>query len=516
MSDSLVTIVTVLFFLTVLAAEVPVAFALLTSGALGLYLLGGWAPTDGVLGALPFTTTSTYELVLIPMFILMGVLVSETGIAEEIYGTANRLVGRLPGGLAMAALVACALFGGISGSSAADVATIGRITLREMRRHGYSVAFAAAVVAAGGTVAILIPPSIVMVIYGILTQESIGKLLLAGLVPGILSSAAMMLTAYLLVRRGLAGAHADDLAVPTPSLSDLPGGPSEGGQSVPLEPGAVLSGGHGIGAPALARPRISLIRMANRAVTNVMPSASAGAVRASHGGLRLRVGRVSGVLYAGVLFAVVMGGIYTGVFTATEAGAVGAFAALILGLGKWYLDRARQPRRYGFLGVVVSGLSETAVVTGMIFAILVGGAIFTQFLLTAGLPSQFTSWVVGLDAPPIVIVGLIIAILIPLGMLLDGLSILLITVPLAYPVITELGYDGIWFGVLMVMAIEVGLITPPVGINVYIMAGLEPSLTAESIFRKVMPFVATQICLMAIFIAFPPIITWLPGLAHGS
>lgn len=492
-SETLAIVLALSFFLVLLMTQVPVAFSLLVAGAAGLFLLDGWRPAEGVLRALPFTTTAAYSLVLIPMFVFMGVVVSETGIAEEIFNTSNRLVGRLPGGLALSTLVACAFFGGISGSSAADVATIGRISMREMRRYGYERYFAASVVAAGGTVAILIPPSIVLVIYGILTQESIGQLLIAGIVPGTLTLLAYMGVVLLQVRRKRAYLSAAGKDAPEPhgalaGIATVVAGRQEA---------AVLSG----------EPR-------SPATAPFISDSTGGAIPASPPEREPVAGGLGGALYAASLFVIVIGGIYIGFFTPTEAGSVGALAALLLGA----LSLARKRRRdIAIPTLVARALRETVSVSSMIFAILVGGSIFTQFLLAARLPQEVTRSVTSLDLPPILIVALIIAMLIPLGMLLDGLSMLLITVPLAYPiVVTELGYSGIWFGVLMVVAIELGLITPPVGLNVYVIAGIDKTLRAERIFVGVLPFVGALTVLMTLFLIFPEIVTWLPDLTQAQ
>lgn len=449
MSPLIVLGFVLVIFVVLLSIQVPVAFALLSAGALGAVLTDGWSPALSALASVPFSGTAKYSLILVPMFIFMGVIVSETGIAREIYNAAHHLVGRLPGGLAMAAIVACTFFGGISGSSAADVATIGRISIREMRRHGYSSSFAAAVVAAGGTTAILIPPSIVLVIYGIIAAEPIGTLLLAGIVPGILTGVAYMTWIFISEARGRA--HPELLKR---IRTEVPAGNPD-----------------------------------NSATTSLLSD-------------------LIGVGLALVLFLVVMGGIYTGVFTATEAGAVGALTALILGM-----IRVTFSRRRNIWKVFKSSLLETASVSSMIFAILIGGSLFTSYVLSAGIPATFTRWVVDLPVPPIAIVVFIILMMVPLGMLLDGLSMLLITVPLAHPVITELGFSGIWFGILMIASIELSLITPPVGLNVYVIAGLDDDLTAEGTFRAVVPFIGVQVALLAVFLAFPAIITWLPATA---
>lgn len=400
------------------------------------------------------------------MFILMGVALAESGVARAIFGSVQRMMSWLPGGLAVATVAACTLFGGVSGSSAADAATIGRVSIKEMSSRGYPARFSAALVAAAGTVAVLIPPSVILIMYGILTGESIGKLLIAGIIPGILMG--LLFMAYVVIwamKRGPRLAAARPVTEPAAVAGErLPAGevtPSS-------EPGA---GTVGDGDPA-------------------------------------RAGEVAGYVglaFAGILFVVVLGGIYTGVFTATEASAFGALVALLMSV---YLLRSGWGRHF------LASLKETASVTGMIFAILLGGSIFTFFLVSAGVPRALTQWVLALDVPPLVIVIGFLALLLPLGMFLDGLSMLVIVVPLAYPTVTALGFDGIWFGVLVVVMVEVSLLTPPVGLNVYVIAGLPGSPKAGPIFASVTPFILIQFALLAVLIAFPSIVTWLPDLAR--
>jgi C4-dicarboxylate transporter, DctM subunit len=329
---------------------------------------------------------------------------------------------------------------------------VGRVSMREMRRHGYPIRMAAAVVAAAGTIAILIPPSIVMVVFGILTGESIGQLLLAGIVPGIITALVFMTYCYLRLRK------------------------------VSLVPAAVPAGG-GATPPA------------DDAEARPVPATG-------------RAARIQAVAYCAVVFVVIIGGIYSGVFTANEAGAVGAFVAAVLAV-VWTLSRRADP-----WSMLWTSLRETTVTTGMIFAILLGGGILSAFLVSAGVPSDLTRWVAQLDVPPLLVVVIILLLMLPLGMLLDGLSMLLITVPLTYPVVTDLGFNGVWFAVLVVIMIEIGLITPPVGINVFVVAGLHEEATVDDTFRGVLPFVLLDLGLIALFVAVPQIITTLPALVR--
>lgn len=439
MSVGLVVLIAVAVLVVLLLAETPVAFALAISGLAGIVLLQGTGVALSVLAATPFTATAKYGLVIVPMFVLMGLLILHAGISTDIFTLASKVVGaRVPGGLAVATVLACALFAAVTGSSVATVATIGRISIKEMVRHGYSPAFAAGVVGAAGTLGILIPPSIVLVIYGILTGESIGLLLLAGIFPGVVS--AILYAVFIVVRAKV------------------------------RDEGTVPAGG-------------------------------------VERGLSVRQG-VSTVASVALIFTIVVGGIYSGVFTATEAGAAGAFAALLL----MCVKRARRPRE---LWVGMRGaLQETASLTSMIFLLLLGGGIFSYFLVSSRTPATFTAFVLDLSAPGWLVVVLILAAMIPLGMILDGLSILLITVPLAYPIVTGLGYDGIWFGILVIKMIEIGLITPPLGVNVYVVAGVSDDVTVEQAFRGIGPFMLVDLVTVAVFFAFPGIVMWLPELAR--
>jgi C4-dicarboxylate transporter, DctM subunit len=433
--------------IALIAMKLPVGFALAISGSLGLVLVRGWSFTAATVAGEPYVSTARFSLVLIPMFILMGMLALQAGIAQDVYGFASRRFQRLPGGLGVATIGACAGFAAVTGSSAATVATIGRISINEMRKAGYSAAFASGIVAAGGTLGVLIPPSVILVIYGILTGESIGALLIAGIVPGILS--ALLYVVVILVRRR---SEIDDRY-----------------------------------AAEFARDFPALIR--EEVVSN------------SRGGVALA--------QVTILFGIVVGGIYSGIFTATESGAIAAFVALVM------LLIASVRRREQLAGGLRKALMETAALSSMIFMLLIGGALFSLFVVTGGYAQAFATWVTSLPLPGLLIIALLLLALIPLGMFLDGLSILFLTVPLAYPVVSELGLSGIWFGILMVKMVEIGLITPPVGINVYVVAGAAPGLSIEQAFKGVWPFGLMDIITVALLFAFPVIVTFLPDGVAG-
>lgn len=441
--------------LLLMVSRVPVAFALGVSGVVGIFLLQGFEVATSTLAAVPYGTAATYALTLVPMFLLMGLFVSHSGLLDEIFNVAQRLTGRLPGGLGLSAITACTIFGGISGASVADAATLGRLSIREMGKRGYEEAYAAGIVAAAGTIATLIPPSIALVVYGIVTQESVGRLLLAGIIPGLLSAVVYM------------------VVVVNAARSDRTG---RGG---------------------------------------VQPSASGVEDTQDEVGPAFAARGLAGAGTAVALFVIVIGGLYSGVFTATEAGAVGAFAALVFSGGYVLLRRFRGSVRPGFARTFFAGsLKEAAAITSMVFALIVGAALFTDYLVIAGIPTAASRWLLGLPIPPLLVVGIFLLAMVPLGMLIDGLSMLLIVTPLAYPIVSELGFDGVWFGILLIKMIEVGLITPPVGLNVYVVSGLFDTLRVEDVFRRVLPFLAADFVIVLILFFWPDVVTFLPDLSQ--
>ncbi|WP_157965436.1 TRAP transporter large permease [Euzebya rosea] len=441
MDPILVLIVALVLLVALIATEVPVAFSLLTSGAVGLVLLRDAGYAFNTVANTPYSATAVFTLTLIPMFVIMGMLVVQAGIATDVYGFAARTFARMPGGLGLATVAACAGFAAVTGSSAATVATIGRISITEMRRHGYSASFAAGIVGAAGTLGILIPPSVVLIVYGTLSGESVGQLLIAGIVPGVLSA----------VLYGVLVMYRQRVEVSPSFVFEGEG----------VESSADVSGGQGWAA----------------------------------------------VAKIAVLFSIVVGGIYSGVFTATESGAVAAFAALVLLV--WTAWRRPDMSVWGR---VRDAIHETTAVTSMIFMLLIGGGVFTFFMASGGYARDFATWIVDLPVSGIAVVIFFLLMMIPLGMVLDGLSIMLITVPLMHPVVVELGYDGVWFAILVVKMIELGLITPPVGINVYVVAGASPDLTVEDAFKGVLWFGAVDAMTIAVLFAFPALVTYLPGL----
>jgi len=467
MSTGMMVLLSMLVFIAMLGAQMPIALGLAAAGITGLLLNGGVDQTAGTLASAAYQSTSTYTLVVVPMFILMGVLVANAGVLSDLFGLAARVTRKIPGGLGIATVLSAAGFAAVTGSSAAAVATLGRLCVGEMRKHGYPLQMAAGIVAASGTLGILIPPSVVLVIYGVLTQESVGQLLFAAIVPGILTAIAYVVTIVILVvlRRRKGEVIGGD-----PRLATLP--PMAGGSQE---------------ATAVDAP--------GSFVTPTPPPTRVNRAR-----------ELESVGYIAIVFVVVLGGIYTGTFTETEAGAVGALVALLI----LFARAGRTP--IGLGRSLTSALKETSSVTSMIFALLIGGSIFTLFLVTTRVPITLTDWVGGLDVPGWVVILFFLVVLLILGALLDGVSILLLTMPLAYPVVTDLGYSGLWFGIIAVKMIEVGLLTPPFGLNVYLVSGVVDDLKVEQAFKGVVPFIVTELVVVAILCIFPDLVTWLPEL----
>lgn len=417
--------------LALIAVRVPVAVSMGVVGALGFAVLNGWSGTAFVMGSAPFQAIFPYSLSVVPLFILMGVLASHAGLSRRLYEGVYAVVGHRRGGLAMATVGACAAFGAICGSSLATAATMCRIALPEMRRHGYDDRLAAAAIAAGGTLGVLIPPSIILVIYGILTQVSIGKLFAAALLPGVLGTVLYLGAVDVQTRLN-------------PRL-----GPA--GERHPWP-----------------------VRL--RAMRRTFPVA--------------------------LLFFLVIGGIYLGWFSPTEAAAVGAFGTMILAAAGRRLTRR----------MIADTLGETATMTGMIFLILIGAAVFNYFLESTGLPQFLLAAVKGLGWNRYAVMLLLILFYLALGCFMDSLSMILLTVPFIYPLVQGLGFDGVWFGILVVTVVEMGLITPPVGMNLFVIHGVAGDLAIATIVRGILPFLLADILRLAILVAFPMLALWLPSL----
>jgi len=422
-----------LFLLMIL--RTPVAFAMLMTGFFGIWMLDGLRRAGAVLITETYSSVANYSLVVVPMFVLLGNIASEAGFSRGLYDAAHAWVGRLRGGLATASVIGCAAFSAVSGSSVATAVTIGRVALPEMKRLGYGPALSTGSIAAGGTLGFLIPPSTGFVIYAILTEESIGRLFMAGILPGLL-----MLFLFA-------------VAIWVVTLIDPAAGPR--GEPVPFA--------QRFRRLARALPLISVI-------------------------------------------VVSIGGIYLGVFTPVEASGVGAGMTLLIALASRAIDLK------GLRQAVV----DTVRTSTMLYMIVIGANVLNPFLALTGVPDGLG---VGLAALGLGAYGTLAVILLSyvvLGMFLDGLAMLVITIPIYFPVVTALGFDPIWFGVVAVIVIEMGMITPPVGLNVFVVRNVAQDVALATVFRGVTPFLVAMIICLALIVAFPQIALIIPNSMFGQ
>ncbi len=416
--------------LILLLSRMPIGLVMGLVGFAGFAYLKGLGPALGVLRTVPYGTFAEYGFSVIPLFILMGSFCFYAGLSKDLYDTVHKWIGQLRGGLAMATVGACAAFAAISGSSLATAATMGTVALPEMKRYKYDDRLATGCVAAGGTIGILIPPSVALIIYGIITEQSIGKLFLAGFIPGILEAVFYMVTIYIICTRN-------------PIMG--PRGP----------------------------------------MTSFME----------------KIVSLKDTWIVLALFILVIGGLYMGVFSPTEAAGVGAFGALLFGLGR---------RRLGWRALKDSFV-ETGKTTGMIFVILLGAMILGYFLAVSRLPFELADIIGGLAVNRYIVLGIILVFYILLGAVMDSLAMMLLTVPIFFPLVMALGFDPIWFGIIIVRTMEIGLITPPVGLNVYIIKGVAKDVPMQTIFRGIIPFLIADIAHVALLVAVPQISLFLPG-----
>ncbi|NPV03774.1 MAG: TRAP transporter large permease [Syntrophaceae bacterium] len=413
--------------------KIPVGFVMALVGLAGFAYLVTWDAALHLMAQDFFSVFGSYNLTVIPLFVLMGQLAHHSGMSSRLFHAAYRFLGSLPGGLAVATIGACAGFSAICGSTSATAATMAAVALPEMKKYNYDPALATGVVAAGGSLGILIPPSTIFIVYGIMTEQSVGKLFLAGVVPGVLMTALFIATVLLWTWR----------------------------------------------RPELAMP-------------------------GSRFTLREKVASLAGVVETLLLFAAVMGGLFMGVFTPTEAAAIGAFGTLLIALIGRHLSWK------GFSQALV----ETTRVTCMILVIVAGATVFGHFLAVTRIPFDVGAWVLGLAVPPWAVMAMIILIYLVMGCLMDSLAMIMLTIPIFFPVITALGFDPIWFGVIIVLVTGMGVITPPVGINAYVVAGVARDVPLQTIFRGALRLLAAQIATAALLILFPQIALWLPRLMH--
>lgn len=428
--------------LTVGLIGTGVLFVALFSGmpigiVMGLVAFAGFAFIKDIGGALgllqvvPYGTFASYDFSVIPLFILMGEFAFRAGLSQDLYGAVQCWLGRLRGGLAMATIGGCAGFAAVCGSSVATAATMGTVALPEMQKRRYDPALATGCVAAGGTLGILIPPSIGFIVYGVITQTSIGKLFLAGFLPGILVAGLFIATIYVICR-----------------LNPLAGPP---GDSV---------------------------------------------------GFKQKILALKNTWIVAALFVFVIGGIYVGVFTPTEAAGVGAFATFAFGIARGRLD----------WNAVKASVVSTGKATGMIFLILLGAILFSYFLSVSGLPTEVANAIGGLSINRYLVLGVIVVIYLVLGCIMDALAMILITLPIFFPLIEQLGFDPIWFGIIVTLTAEAGLISPPVGLNVFVIQGISNGVPMYTIFRGIVPFFVALLIGLAVLTAFPQIALVLPNL----
>jgi len=422
-----------LLLLVLLLSSMPVAIAMMLAGTVGFVAAVSPAAAMSMLTAEVYDTFTSYSLTVIPLFVLMGQVAFHTGISRRLFHTAYQWMGHWPGGMAISTVGACTAFGAICGSGPATAATMASVVLPEMKRYGYDMKLAAGTVAAGGTLGMMIPPSVVFIVYAILTEQSIGQLFIAGIGPGILMAVLFCLTILMLCRK-----H--------PQLG--PAGPR-------------------------------------------MP-------------LKEKLRSLAGVSEMLILFFAVIGGMFGGLFTPTEAAAIGAAGAIVIALCRKKLT----------LTMLSRSLQETVRTSCMVMFIVTGAVIFGRFLAITRIPYELASFLASLPLPAWVIMGFIILFYLAAGCFVDALGLIMLTIPIFYPVVLDLGFDPIWFGVIIVAVTQMGVITPPVGVNVYVVGGIERDIPLQMIFEGALPFLWALIASVILLILFPQITLFLPHLIH--
>lgn len=434
MSQEMIGLVGVGAMLVLIFGGMWIGLAMALVGFIGFALIGGLEGGLSLLAATAYNSVATYNFAAIPLFVFMGTLLSSTGVSGDLYNTAHTCLGRMRGGLAMATSVACAAFAAICGSSVAGAVTMGKVCLPEMKKRGYDDRLASGVVASGGTLGILIPPSIAFIVYGIITENSVGKLFMAGILPGLLLTALFIVTVAIWTR------------------IDKNAGPP--------------------GRKASAKEMLVSLK---------------------------------GTWVMVVLFLLVLGGLYVGWFTPTESGAIGSLGAILITLAN---------RRLTWKSLLEAA-KDTGMTTGKIGIMIIGAYILMRFLAITQLPNVSADYIAGLGVSPYATLAIIIVFYLILGMFLDVLSAVLFTVPIIYPVIINLGFDPIWFGVIMVIVQEAGLVTPPIGLNVFAL-GSVTDIPMMRIFRGVLPFVIAMLVCIGMLVAFPDIALLLPNGMSGK
>jgi C4-dicarboxylate transporter DctM subunit len=433
MSLTAIGLIGVVALIVLLYSNMPVGFAMGFLGLLGFSYVVNFNAGVNLLARDVWDIFSSYNLTVIPLFVFMGQIAFHAGISRRLYDSAYVLFGHRRGGLAMTTVGACAMFSAISGSTNATAATMAIVTLPEMKRYGYDMGLATGTVAAAGSLGILIPPSVIFIVYGIMTEQSIGKLFAAGILPGILLCALFMLTIHIQVMKN------PSLAPPGPKTS-----------------------------------------------------------------FKQKLKSFSGVLETLILFGMVMGGMFFGIFTPTEAAATGAFLTLLIALSR------RQLSWQGFN----QALADTTRISCMIMVIVTGAVVFGHFLAITRLPYELADWAGSLPLPAHAIMGMIILIYLFGGCFMDALAMIMLTIPIFFPLVKTLGFDPIWFGVVIVLVTEMGVITPPVGVNVYVVYGVAKDVPLEAIFRGVFPMLLALLVCNLLLMIFPQIALFLPNLMH--
>ena len=433
MSTQLVGVIAMAGLFGLILLRVPVAIAMGLTGFLGYAAIDGWDRALITAGSTPYDLTDKYSLTVVPLFILMGAVATRSGISDDLYRAANALFSGFRGSLAMGTVGACAGFGAICGSSLATAATMTRVAVPQMRSYGYDERLATGVVASGGILGVLIPPSVVLVIYAIMAEEGVPQLFAAALFPGL------ALAFFHILVIGALGVFQP--------------------QRVPKSAGIGLL------------PRLLELRRLWKMV---------------------------------ILFAIAVGGIYSGFMSPTEAAAVAAFVAIVIGF---------VTRNLNWSGLVDS-LLETVWTTGTLFFIVIGAFLFSYFMALTQLPNALTIWAQGLGTEPWIVILMMVAFYVFLGFFLDAISMILITVPVFLPLAEAVGYDGIWFGILVLVAVEVGMITPPVGLNIFVIRAQMPDIALKDVYWGIVPFLSAHFGLIAVLLLIPSIALWLPNLLY--
>jgi tripartite ATP-independent transporter DctM subunit len=430
-SPTIIGIIGLVALFTLIFSRMPVGFLMILIGIVGFGYIVSFDAAMNMVARDIFDVFGSYNLTVIPLFILMGQIAYHAGISSRLFNVAYKFIGHWPGGMAIATISACAGFSAICGSTNATAATMAAVTLPEMRKYNYKDSLATGIVAAGGSLGILVPPSVIFIIYGIMTEQSIGKLFMAGILPGILLTILFILAIAIWTRVN----------------------------------------------PTLAPPG---------------PKSS----------FKEKIASLKGLLETVLLFILVMGGLFGGFFTPTEAGGVGAFGTLLIAI----------IRRNITLSGFVQSLFETTRISCMILVIVAGATVFGHFLAITRIPFDIAGWVAGFSLPSFVIMGLIILVFFVGGCFIDSLALIMLIVPIFYPVITDMGFDPIWFGVVIVLITQIGVITPPVGINVYVVKSVAWDVPLHKIFKGVLPLLAALIVGTLLMIPFPQIALFLPSL----